>query len=225
MIESCRKVGFTSLSFYTSIGGNQLKLLGARFRAEEGSRHGEHLNKEHTECQKCLPLYPKLYILPGKIKARRLYVAHIASELQTADRRVRAGGWEKNIMYVSLVPLSLKATAGDRIFSQLNVTLYHHHCHHLPRVKPPETPEYYLTVQPKQTDGYKVQFQQRRFSSSRYSNYLLIGPNRENIISRSSSVVTGFSLQTNSTFSGGLTSASGKSPTCGIQIQTFIASA
>lgn len=52
-----------------------------------------------------------------------------------------------------------------------------------------------------------------------------MGPNRENIISRSSSVVTGFSLQTNSTFSGGLTSASGKSPTYGKQKETFVTSA
>lgn len=52
-----------------------------------------------------------------------------------------------------------------------------------------------------------------------------MGPNRENIISRSSSVVTGFSLQTNSTFSGGFTSASGKSPTCGVQKNIFTASA
>lgn len=64
----------------------------------------------------------------------------------------------------------------------------------------------------------------RKHSVSHYNNYLLIGPNRENIISRSSSVVTGFSLQTNSTFSGGLTSASGKSPTCGGQKQAFIIS-
>lgn len=48
MIESCRKVGFTSLTFDTSKGGNQLKLLGARFRTEESSRHRELLNKEHT---------------------------------------------------------------------------------------------------------------------------------------------------------------------------------
>lgn len=40
-------------------------------------------------------------------------------------------------------------------------------------------------------------------------------PKREKIISRSSSVVTGFSLQTKRTFSGGLTSASGRSPTWG----------
>lgn len=44
--------------------------------------------------------------------------------------------------------------------------------------------------------------------------YPIILPNREKIISRSSSVVTGFSLQTNSTLSGGAASASGKSPTC-----------
>ena len=41
----------------------------------------------------------------------------------------------------------------------------------------------------------------------------LIGPNLEKIISRSSLLVTGFSLQTNNTFSGGFISASGKSPT------------
>lgn len=38
-------------------------------------------------------------------------------------------------------------------------------------------------------------------------------PKREKMISRSSSVVTGFNLQTKRTFSGGLTSASGRSPT------------
>mmetsp|Transcript_10686 Transcript_10686/g.27413 ORF Transcript_10686/g.27413 Transcript_10686/m.27413 type:complete len:202 (+) Transcript_10686:258-863(+) len=37
-------------------------------------------------------------------------------------------------------------------------------------------------------------------------------PKRENMISRSSSVVTGFSLHTNSMLDGGLTSASGRSP-------------
>lgn len=40
-----------------------------------------------------------------------------------------------------------------------------------------------------------------------------MGPKREKIISKSSSVVTGFNLQTNRTLSGGFTSASGKSPT------------
>lgn len=44
--------------------------------------------------------------------------------------------------------------------------------------------------------------------------HLLMVPKREKMISRSSSVVTGLSLQTNSTFSGGRTSASGRSPTC-----------
>lgn len=39
-------------------------------------------------------------------------------------------------------------------------------------------------------------------------------PKREKMISRSSSVVTGFSLHTNRTFSGGFTFASGRSPTC-----------
>lgn len=43
--------------------------------------------------------------------------------------------------------------------------------------------------------------------------HLLMVPKREKMISRSSSVVTGLSLQTNSTFSGGRTSASGRSPT------------
>ena len=43
---------------------------------------------------------------------------------------------------------------------------------------------------------------------------LLIFPNREKIISRSSAVVTGLSLHTNSTFSGGAASTSGRSPTC-----------
>lgn len=51
----------------------------------------------------------------------------------------------------------------------------------------------------------------KSFTNSR--DYLLMGPNLENIISRSSSVVTGFNLHTNSTFSGGLISASGRSPT------------
>lgn len=88
-----------------------------------------------------------------------------------------------------------------------------------------ETPEYYLTAKPKETGGNQVQFQQRKLSFLFYNNYLLMGPNRENIISRSSSVVTGFSLQTNSTFSGGLTSASGKSPTCGTQKKILITSA
>jgi len=46
------------------------------------------------------------------------------------------------------------------------------------------------------------------------TSYLRILPNRENIISRSSSVVTGLSLQTNSTLSSGFISASGRSPTC-----------
>lgn len=87
--------------------------------------------------------------------------------------------------------------------------------------KPLEMPDYYLTAKPEQIDGNQVQFQQR-FSFLFYNNYLLMGPNRENIISRSSSVVTGFSLQTNSTFSGGLISASGKSPTCGIWKDTLI---
>lgn len=44
-------------------------------------------------------------------------------------------------------------------------------------------------------------------------HHLLMDPKREKMISRSSSVVTGFSLHTNSTFSGGRTSASGRSPT------------
>lgn len=79
--------------------------------------------------------------------------------------------------------------------------------------KSPKTPDYSLTAKPTQTGRNQVEFQQRRFSLSFYHNYLLMGPNRENIISRSSPVVTGFSLQTNSTFSGGLMSASGKSPT------------
>lgn len=39
-------------------------------------------------------------------------------------------------------------------------------------------------------------------------------PKREKMISRSSSVVTGLSLHTNKTFSGGFMSASGRSPTC-----------
>lgn len=43
--------------------------------------------------------------------------------------------------------------------------------------------------------------------------HLLMVPKREKMISRSSSVVTGLSLQTNSTFSGGRMSASGRSPT------------
>jgi len=46
-----------------------------------------------------------------------------------------------------------------------------------------------------------------------WESYLRILPNREKIISRSSSVVTGLSLQTNSTLSSGFMSASGKSPT------------
>lgn len=54
---------------------------------------------------------------------------------------------------------------------------------------------------------YKHQTQIRSF-------HLFMEPKREKMISRSSSVVTGFSLHTNSTFSGGLTSASGRSPTC-----------
>lgn len=49
--------------------------------------------------------------------------------------------------------------------------------------------------------------------------YLLIAPKRENMISRSSSVVTGLSLQTKSTFSGGLISASGKSPTSSTKVK------
>jgi hypothetical protein len=48
--------------------------------------------------------------------------------------------------------------------------------------------------------------------NGRYA-YLLICPNLENMISKSSSVVTGFNLHTNKTFSGGLISASGISPT------------
>lgn len=48
---------------------------------------------------------------------------------------------------------------------------------------------------------------------SRMTWQLMIVPKRENMSSRSSSRVTGFSLQTNSTFSGGLTLAKGKSPT------------
>lgn len=48
-----------------------------------------------------------------------------------------------------------------------------------------------------------------------FNTYLFIEPNRENMISRSSSVVTGLSLQTKRTFSGGLIFASGKSPTWG----------
>ncbi len=39
-----------------------------------------------------------------------------------------------------------------------------------------------------------------------------MGPKRENMISKSASVVTGFNLQTKRTFSGGLIFASGKSP-------------
>lgn len=42
---------------------------------------------------------------------------------------------------------------------------------------------------------------------------LIIGPKRENISSRSSSRVTGLSLHTNNTFSGGRTLANGRSPT------------
>lgn len=43
--------------------------------------------------------------------------------------------------------------------------------------------------------------------------HLFMDPKREKMISRSSSVVTGFSLHTNNTFSGGFMSASGRSPT------------
>lgn len=46
-----------------------------------------------------------------------------------------------------------------------------------------------------------------------YKTHLLMGPNLENIISKSWSWVTGFNLQTNRTLSGGLISASGISPT------------
>lgn len=42
---------------------------------------------------------------------------------------------------------------------------------------------------------------------------LTILPNLLNMICKSSSLVTGFSLHTNKTFSGGATSAEGKSPT------------
>ena len=42
---------------------------------------------------------------------------------------------------------------------------------------------------------------------------LLTFPKRLKIISKSSSLVTGFSLQMNKTFSGGAISASGRSPT------------
>ena len=44
--------------------------------------------------------------------------------------------------------------------------------------------------------------------------YLAILPNLEKMISRSSSVVTWFSLHTNNTLSGGATSSSGISPIC-----------
>ena len=45
------------------------------------------------------------------------------------------------------------------------------------------------------------------------TSQLTMDPNLEKMISKSSAVVTGFSLQTNKTFSGGLPSASGISPT------------
>ena len=45
------------------------------------------------------------------------------------------------------------------------------------------------------------------------TSYLRISPNLEKITSKSSAVVTGFSLQTNNTLSSGVTSWSGKSPT------------
>lgn len=48
---------------------------------------------------------------------------------------------------------------------------------------------------------------------SRMTWQLIIVPKRENISSRSSSRVTGLSLQTKRTFSGGRTFANGKSPT------------
>ena len=57
---------------------------------------------------------------------------------------------------------------------------------------------------------------------NKYPTNLLICPNLEKMISRSSDVVTGLSLQTNSTFSGGLASASGKSPICQYQNETIV---
>ena len=50
--------------------------------------------------------------------------------------------------------------------------------------------------------------------------HLKISPNREKIISRSASLVAGLSLHTNSTFSGGATSASGRSPSCITDVST-----
>lgn len=53
----------------------------------------------------------------------------------------------------------------------------------------------------------------KNLNTNSQKNHLFMDPKREKMISRSSSVVTGFNLQTKRTFSGGLTSASGRSPT------------
>jgi hypothetical protein len=53
---------------------------------------------------------------------------------------------------------------------------------------------------------------------------LSISPKREKMISRSSPVVTGFSLQTNKTFSGGATSALGRSPIISSTVALALAS-
>ena len=59
---------------------------------------------------------------------------------------------------------------------------------------------------------------------SRTTSHDTTRPNREKIISRSSSVVTGLSLQTNSDSSGGFASASGKSPIISSTTARFLAS-
>lgn len=61
--------------------------------------------------------------------------------------------------------------------------------------------------------GREDRSRDQQLDASAHPQHLLMEPKREKMISRSSSVVTGFNLQTKRTFSGGLTSASGRSPT------------
>lgn len=174
----------------------------------------------------------KPYIFPWRRKNQRLYLAHVASEIKLLKGRRGCGAGGSIICYpcsYTSLGFHLQPPLGqDTHLARSDFApplLWSLSKYMQAQDRSPEMPEYYLTAKPKETGWNQVQFQQRRFSFLFYNNYLLMGPNLENMISRSSSVVTGFSLHTNSTFSGGLTSASGKSPTCGIQKTTFITSA
>lgn len=62
-----------------------------------------------------MSFFPKTYILPCKTKTQRLYLAHVASEIKTAERRERTGGWGEYHMlslFLYFPRLSVKTTAG-----------------------------------------------------------------------------------------------------------------